>query len=64
MTIHKLGVVGTGTMGGGIAALAASAGIPVVLIDVPGMAHQVSAGRAPAMAGLACPIRKNCLSPT
>ena len=32
--IRKLGVVGAGTMGGGIAALAASAGIPVVLLDV------------------------------
>ena len=35
MRIRKLGVVGAGTMGGGIAALAASAGIPVVLVDVP-----------------------------
>jgi len=35
MRIRKLGVVGAGTMGGGIAALAASAGIPVVLLDVP-----------------------------
>ena len=36
MRITKLGVVGAGTMGSGIAALAASAGIPVVLLDVPG----------------------------
>lgn len=35
MHIGKLGVVGAGTMGSGIAALAASAGIPVVLLDVP-----------------------------
>src|SRR5438270_505317 len=35
MRIQRLGVVGAGTMGGGIAALAASAGIPVVLLDVP-----------------------------
>ena len=35
MRIRKLGVVGAGTMGGGIAALAASAGIPVVMLDVP-----------------------------
>src|SRR5438874_8663882 len=35
MRITKLGVVGAGTMGSGIAALAASAGIPVVLLDVP-----------------------------
>jgi 3-hydroxyacyl-CoA dehydrogenase len=36
MHIRKVGVVGAGTMGGGIAALAASAGVPVVLLDVPG----------------------------
>ncbi len=36
MRIRTLGVVGAGTMGSGIAALAASAGIPVVLLDVPG----------------------------
>jgi 3-hydroxyacyl-CoA dehydrogenase len=36
MRISKLGVVGAGTMGSGIAALAASAGMPVVLLDVPG----------------------------
>ena len=36
MRIRRLGVVGAGTMGGGIAALAASAGVPVVLLDVPG----------------------------
>src|SRR5437588_869984 len=36
MRIAKLGVVGAGTMGSGIAALAASAGVPVVLLDVPG----------------------------
>src|SRR5690606_7853429 len=36
MRIRKIGVVGAGTMGGGIAALAASAGFPVVLLDIPG----------------------------
>lgn len=36
MRIRKLGIVGAGTMGAGIAALAASAGIPVVLLDIPG----------------------------
>ena len=36
MRVRKLGVVGAGTMGSGIAALAASAGIPVVLLDIPG----------------------------
>ena len=35
MRIRRLGVVGAGTMGGGIAALAVSAGIPVVLLDMP-----------------------------
>src|SRR6185295_5213033 len=35
MRIKKVGVVGAGTMGAGIAALAASAGVPVVLLDVP-----------------------------
>ena len=34
VAIKKLGVVGAGTMGSGIAALAASAGIPVVLLDI------------------------------
>ena len=33
--IRRVGVVGAGTMGSGIAALAASAGLPVVLLDVP-----------------------------
>src|SRR5215208_3725252 len=33
--ITRLRVVGAGTMGSGIAALAASAGVPVVLLDVP-----------------------------
>lgn len=35
MRIAKVGVVGAGAMGTGIAALAASAGFPVVLLDVP-----------------------------
>lgn len=33
--LRRLGVVGAGTMGAGIAALAASAGIPVHLLDIP-----------------------------
>jgi len=36
MRIQKIGVIGAGTMGSGIAALAASVGIPVVLLDIPG----------------------------
>ena len=35
LRIKRLGFVGAGTMGSGIAALAASAGVPVVLLDVP-----------------------------
>lgn len=34
--LRRLGVVGAGTMGAGIAALAASAGVPVELLDIPG----------------------------
>lgn len=34
--LRSLGIVGAGAMGSGIAALAASAGIPVVLLDIPG----------------------------
>jgi 3-hydroxyacyl-CoA dehydrogenase len=48
MQIRKVGVIGAGTMGGGIAALAASAGVPVVLLDVPGAADR----NAPARQGL------------
>ncbi len=36
MGIRKVGVIGAGTMGAAIAALTASAGLPVVLLDVPG----------------------------
>lgn len=49
MRIAKLGVVGAGTMGSGIAALAASAGIPVVLLDVAGKDGDRS---GPAIGGL------------
>src|SRR4051812_34909417 len=35
MHIRRIGIVGAGTMGAGIAALAASAGVPVVLLDIP-----------------------------
>ncbi|HEY8282968.1 MAG TPA: 3-hydroxyacyl-CoA dehydrogenase/enoyl-CoA hydratase family protein, partial [Chloroflexota bacterium] len=34
-TINRVGVVGAGTMGGGIAALFAGVGIPVLLLDMP-----------------------------
>lgn len=36
MRITKVGVIGAGAMGSGIAALAASAGLPVVMLDIPG----------------------------
>jgi 3-hydroxyacyl-CoA dehydrogenase len=49
MRIAKLGVVGAGTMGSGIAALAASAGIPVVLLDIAGKEGDRN---GPAKAGL------------
>src|SRR5205085_2598191 len=47
--IQKLGVVGAGTMGAGIAALAASAGVPVVLLDIPAKDGDAN---APAKGGL------------
>ncbi len=49
MRISRLGVVGAGTMGSGIAALAASAGIPVVLLDIAGPTGDRN---APAKSGL------------
>jgi 3-hydroxyacyl-CoA dehydrogenase len=49
MRIAKLGVVGAGTMGSGIAALAASAGVPVVLLDI---ADKEGDRNGPAKAGL------------
>ncbi|HEY0997183.1 MAG TPA: 3-hydroxyacyl-CoA dehydrogenase/enoyl-CoA hydratase family protein [Gemmatimonadaceae bacterium] len=40
MRVTKVGVVGAGVMGSGIAALAASAGVPTVLLDVPAPADK------------------------
>ncbi|MEO7962515.1 MAG: 3-hydroxyacyl-CoA dehydrogenase/enoyl-CoA hydratase family protein, partial [Gemmatimonadaceae bacterium] len=45
MRIAKVGVVGAGAMGSGIAALTASAGIPVVLLDIPGTPDRNSVAR-------------------
>ena len=45
MRIGKIGVIGAGAMGSGIAALAASAGFPVVLLDVPGETDRNAAAR-------------------
>src|SRR5690349_13297619 len=47
--IAKVGVVGAGAMGAGIAALAASANVPVVLLDIPGDAKDRN---GPAKGGL------------
>ncbi len=54
MRIAKVGVIGAGAMGAGIAALAASAGLPVVLLDIPGHDDPNSPDRSkPARDGLA-----------
>jgi 3-hydroxyacyl-CoA dehydrogenase len=53
MRIRKVGVIGAGVMGHGIAAHCASAGIPVVLLDIAGSADPKSPDRsAPAKGGL------------
>jgi 3-hydroxyacyl-CoA dehydrogenase len=53
MRIRKVGVIGAGIMGAGIAALAASTGIPVVLLDIPGSDDAKSPDRSgPAKKGL------------
>lgn len=49
MRVRSIGIVGAGTMGAGIAALAASAGVPVVLLDIPATDGDPS---APAKKGL------------
>jgi 3-hydroxyacyl-CoA dehydrogenase len=46
MRIGKIGVIGAGSMGSGIAALAASAGFPVTLLDVPGEKDRNAAANA------------------
>ncbi len=58
MRITKVGVVGAGVMGHGIAALCASAGLPVVLLDIPGSDDPASPDRsAPAKHGLTKAIK-------
>lgn len=53
MRITKVGIIGAGVMGHGIAALTASTGIPVVLLDIPGSEDPNSPDRsAPAKKGL------------
>jgi 3-hydroxyacyl-CoA dehydrogenase len=54
MRVTTVGVVGAGAMGSGIAALAASAGCRVVLLDIPGNPERTHPDRnAPARNGLA-----------
>jgi 3-hydroxyacyl-CoA dehydrogenase len=50
--VRRLGIVGAGTMGAGIAALAASAGVPVVLLDVPGEGTRPEDRSGPALRGV------------
>ncbi len=58
MRVTTVGVVGAGAMGSGIAALAASAGCRVVLLDIPGDPDPKSPNRsAPAKNGLAKAIK-------
>ena len=58
MYIRKVAVIGAGVMGHGIAALCASAGVPVVLLDVPGSDDPASPDRsAPARNGLQKALR-------
>ena len=58
MRVTTVGVVGAGAMGSGIAALAASAGCRVVLLDIPGDPDPKSPNRsAPAANGLAKAIK-------
>ena len=53
MRVTTVGVIGAGAMGSGIAALAASAGCRVVLLDIPGDPDPTSPNRsAPAKNGL------------
>ena len=58
MRVTTVGVVGAGAMGSGIAALAASAGCRVVLLDIPGDPDPKSPNRsAPARNGLTKAIK-------
>ena len=58
MRVTTVGVVGAGAMGSGIAALAASAGCEVVLLDIPGDPDPASPKRsAPAQTGLTKAIK-------
>lgn len=58
MRVTTVGVVGAGAMGSGIAALAASAGCRVVLLDIPGSPDPQSPDRsAPARNGLQKAVR-------
>ncbi|MBV9891231.1 MAG: 3-hydroxybutyryl-CoA dehydrogenase [Rhizobacter sp.] len=59
-TMHHIGVVGAGTMGGGIAQVCALAGLPVVLLDID--ETRVARGREAVAAALERLVAKGKLS--
>ena len=59
MSVRTLGVVGTGTMGGGIAQVAATAGLQVIAVDVSEAA--LSSGLRRLTAGLDRLVKKGTL---
>jgi 3-hydroxybutyryl-CoA dehydrogenase len=60
LTVRRLGVVGAGQMGGGIAQVAAQRGLEVVLVDVT--QEQADKGKAKLVAGLAKLVERGKLS--
>mgnify|MGYP003391590835 CR=1 FL=1 len=55
-TIQKVGVLGSGVMGAGIAAHVANAGIPVLLLDI---AQEGAGGRSALAIGAIEELKKN-----
>src|SRR5690349_10558942 len=60
MDIHRIGVIGAGTMGSGIAQVAVLAGVPVALLDVD--EARVARGREPVTAALERLVAKGKLA--
>jgi len=60
MEINRIGVIGSGTMGNGIAQVCAAAGLPVVMVDISDAA--VARGMATIRSGLERQVRKGTLS--
>lgn len=60
LTVRRLGVVGAGQMGGGIAQVAAQRGLEVVLVDVT--QEQADKGKAKLVAGLAKLVERGKLA--